>query len=49
MFEFLSINNQLSSEKARRDLKWSPNSYNSILDDIENGSYRKFLEMIKNE
>lgn len=44
MFEFLSINNQMSSEKAKRDLKWSPNSYNSILDDIENGSYRKFME-----
>lgn len=43
MFEFLSTNNQLSSEKARRDLKWSPNAYNSILDDIENGSYRKFM------
>ena len=42
MFEFLSVNNQLSSEKAKRDLRWSPNDYNSILDDIENGSYRKF-------
>lgn len=44
MFEFLSINNQMSSEKAKRDLKWSPNDYNSILDDIENGSYRKYKE-----
>ncbi len=44
MFEFLSLNNQLSAEKARRDLRWSPNSYNSILDDIENGSYRKYKE-----
>lgn len=44
MFEFLSINNQMSSEKARRDLIWLPNSYNSILDDIENGSYRKYKE-----
>ena len=44
MFEFLSINNQMSSEKASRDLKWSPRDYNSITDDIENGSYRKFLE-----
>lgn len=42
MFEFLSVNNQLSAEKAKRDLRWSPHSYNSILDDIENGSYRKF-------
>jgi nucleoside-diphosphate-sugar epimerase len=44
MFEFLSINNQLSAEKARRDLKWSPADYHSILDDIENGSYRKYKE-----
>jgi len=43
MFDFLSINNQLDAEKAKRDLRWSPNSYNSILDDIENGSYRSFL------
>lgn len=44
MFEFLSINNQLSAEKARRDLKWSPADYRSILDEIENGSYRKYKE-----
>lgn len=44
MFEFLSVNNQLSAEKARREMKWSPNDYNSILDDIENGSYRKYKE-----
>jgi nucleoside-diphosphate-sugar epimerase len=42
MFEFLSVNNQLSAEKARRDLKWEINSNKTILDDIENGSYRKF-------
>jgi len=42
MFDFLSINNQLSAEKARRDLKWEINSNKTILDDIENGSYRKF-------
>ena len=42
MFGFLSINNQLSAEKARRELRWSPNSFTTILDDIENGSYRKF-------
>jgi nucleoside-diphosphate-sugar epimerase len=40
MYEFLSINNQLSAERARTQLGWSPNSYRSILDDIENGSYR---------
>lgn len=43
MFEFLSINNQLDAEKARRNLKWEINSNKRILDDIENGSYRKFL------
>jgi nucleoside-diphosphate-sugar epimerase len=42
MFEFLSINNQLDANKARRDLKWEINSNKTILDDIENGSYRKF-------
>ncbi len=43
MFEFLSVSNQLSAEKARRDLQWSPADYHSILDEIENGSYRKLL------
>lgn len=41
MFDFLSINNQLSAEKAKRDLMWEINSNKTILDDIENGSYRK--------
>ncbi len=40
MFEFLSANNQLDAEKARRDLRWTPSDYHSILDEIENGSYR---------
>jgi nucleoside-diphosphate-sugar epimerase len=40
MFDFLSINNQLSADKAKRDLKWEINSNKTILDDIENGSYR---------
>lgn len=44
LISFLIINNQLSSEKARRELNWSPNSENEILDDIENGSYRKFVK-----
>lgn len=44
MFDFLSINNQLSAEKARRELKWEINSNKTILDDIENGSYRKFKD-----
>lgn len=44
MFEFLSINNQLDATKAKRDLKWEINSNRTILDDIENGSYRKYKE-----
>ncbi len=44
MFEFLSVNNQLDAEKAKRDLKWEISSGKTILEDIENGSYRKFLE-----
>lgn len=44
MFDFLSINNQLSAERAKGNLRWSPNSYYSILDDIENGSYRNYKE-----
>ncbi len=44
MFDFLSINNQLSAEKAKRELKWEINSNKTILDDIENGSYRKFKD-----
>jgi len=44
MFEFLSIDNQLSAEKARRELGWRANANRTILDDIENGSYRNFKE-----
>jgi len=40
MFGFLSINNQLSSEKARRELGWKAKVNTTITDDIENGSYR---------
>ncbi len=40
MFSFLSINNQLSSEKARRELGWKASANTTITDDIENGSYR---------
>lgn len=40
MFEFLSVNNQMNAEKARRDLRWEPSDYHSIIDEIENGSYR---------
>lgn len=42
MFSFLSIDNQLSAEKAKRELGWKANSGMTILDDIENGSYRNF-------
>ncbi|MEP6902863.1 MAG: SDR family oxidoreductase [Actinomycetota bacterium] len=42
MFNFLSINNQLDAAKAKRDLKWEINSNKTILDDIENGSYRNY-------
>lgn len=41
MVGFFSINNQLSSEKARRELVWRANANRTITDDIENGSYRK--------
>lgn len=43
MYEFLSINNQLDATRARRDLKWEINSNKTILEDIENGSYRELL------
>jgi nucleoside-diphosphate-sugar epimerase len=43
MYEFLSVNNQLDATKAKRDLKWEINSGRTILDDIENGSYRKMI------
>lgn len=44
MFDFLSINNELDATRAKRDLRWTPQAYNSILDDIENGSYRSFVK-----
>jgi len=43
MYDFLSINNELDATKAKRDLRWTPQDYNSILDDIENGSYRGLM------
>ena len=42
MFDFLSINNQLSAEKAERELGWKPRANTTIADDVENGSYRNF-------
>jgi nucleoside-diphosphate-sugar epimerase len=44
MFDFLSIDNQLSAERAQRELGWRANANKTILDDIENGSYRNFKE-----
>jgi nucleoside-diphosphate-sugar epimerase len=41
LFGFLTISNQLSAEKARRELGWRANANKTIADDIENGSYRK--------
>jgi nucleoside-diphosphate-sugar epimerase len=42
---FMTINNQISADKARRELGWQPSAKNSILADIERGSYRKFTEI----
>ncbi len=44
MTGFLTVNNQISSEKARRELGWTPSAANKILDDIKDGSYRQLLE-----
>jgi len=39
LYDFLVINNQLCDKKVK-DLGWMPDEANSILEDIENGSYR---------
>lgn len=44
MFDFLSINSQLDATRAKSQLGWKINSNKTILDDIENGSYRKYKE-----
>lgn len=44
MGEFFSMNSQLDASKIKRDLDWSANSFTTILEDIENGSYRKHKE-----
>ena len=44
MGEFFIKNNQLSAEKAKRQIEWSPVAFTTIAEDIENGSYRKFKE-----
>lgn len=40
MTGFFTINSQLSSEKAGRELGWKPRANTTVADDIENGSYR---------
>ncbi len=44
MGEFFNKNNQLSAEKAKRQIEWSPSEFTTITEDIENGSYRKYKE-----
>ena len=44
MIGFLTINNQISAAKARRELGWQPSASNRILDDIENGSYHALAQ-----
>ena len=44
MFGFLSINNQLSAEKAMSELGWRVKTNKTINEDIEYGSYRKYRE-----
>jgi nucleoside-diphosphate-sugar epimerase len=44
MFDFLSINNQIDANRAKSQLGWKINSNRTILDDIENGSYRNYRE-----
>lgn len=39
---FFSINNQVSSSKAEKELGWKPQVNISMLEDIEHGSYRNF-------
>jgi nucleoside-diphosphate-sugar epimerase len=43
LYGFFSIANQLDASKARNEIGWKTSSGKTILDDIENGSYRKFL------
>jgi nucleoside-diphosphate-sugar epimerase len=44
LFGFLSISNQLDASRASNELGWRTSSGRTILDDIENGSYRKLKE-----
>jgi nucleoside-diphosphate-sugar epimerase len=40
LYDFLSIGNQLDASKAQSELGWKTSSGKTILEDIENGSYR---------
>lgn len=44
MIGFLTINNRISAAKAKREIGWQPSAENSLIEDIENGSYRIFNE-----
>ncbi len=44
LFGFLSISNQIDARRAQNELGWRISSGKTILEDIENGSYRKFLD-----
>ncbi|MBD2774510.1 NAD-dependent epimerase/dehydratase family protein [Iningainema sp. BLCCT55] len=41
---FFSINNQISSSKAEKELGWKPQVTSKILEDIEHGSYRNLRD-----
>ena len=43
MIGFLTISNRITSDKAKRELNWTPRTAHKILDDIENGSYRALV------
>ena len=42
MLGFFTINNQITAAKAERELGWTVQAEKSLLEDIENGSYRNF-------
>jgi nucleoside-diphosphate-sugar epimerase len=44
---FIEIGNRASSEKARRELGWQPRATLGLLEDIVHGSYRAFVESLK--
>jgi nucleoside-diphosphate-sugar epimerase len=46
---FLMVENRASNQKAKRELSWQPAPEFKLLDDIEKGSYRSFVEKLKSE